>query len=91
VQASLKSVCNRGGQLATDRGDRVGDVALRPDRGRLGVDIGLYRDHRYGEGLPLVRTTIVGKFAKTDAALPALFGAEAGGVIPAEGAFDGTV
>jgi hypothetical protein len=35
VRASVKSVRNRGGQLATDRGDRVGDVALRPDRGRL--------------------------------------------------------
>jgi hypothetical protein len=38
VWASLKSVCNRGGQLETDRGNRVGDVALRPDWGRLGVD-----------------------------------------------------
>jgi cytochrome b561 len=34
--AGISDVCNRGGQLATDRGDQLGDVALRPDRGRLG-------------------------------------------------------
>jgi tetratricopeptide (TPR) repeat protein len=52
--------------------------------------LALYRDqHRYDEALPLVRAAVVGRFfANTDAALAVLFGAEAGGLIRTEEAFD---
>src|ERR1700740_1409079 len=35
--ASLQGRCNGDGQQAMDSGDRVRNVALRPDRGRRGV------------------------------------------------------
>jgi hypothetical protein len=36
--AGICEVCLQSRRPATDRGNRVGDVTLRPDRGRLGVD-----------------------------------------------------
>src|SRR5258706_2856674 len=49
-----RGLCNRKGQRTTDRGDRVGNVSLRSERGRLGVG-----NHWEGDIFRLERRNVV--------------------------------